>query len=78
MSAPMAKRSNTAAAASKAERRIELLFEIGAEEIPAGMLPRAIAELKTILDKHLVAENLNQGVTVETFGGPRRLTAWVR
>jgi len=46
--------------------------------MPAGMLPRAIAELKTILDKHLVAENLNQGVTVETFGGPRRLTAWMR
>lgn len=61
-----------------ADRRIELLFEIGAEEIPAGMLPRAISELKTILEKHLAAENLTEGVTVETFGGPRRLTAWVR
>ena len=65
-------------AATKTDRRIELLFEIGAEEIPAGMLPRAVAELKTILEKHLIAENLNQGVTIETFGGPRRLTAWVR
>src|ERR1700728_3969828 len=36
--------------------RVELLFEIGAEEIPAGMLARAVSELKTILDKHLVAE----------------------
>ena len=70
--------SKAGGALAKAERRIELLFEIGAEEIPAGMLPRAIAELKTILDKHLVAENLSEGVTVETFGGPRRLTAWVR
>jgi glycyl-tRNA synthetase beta chain len=59
-------------------KRVDLLFEIGCEEIPAGMLPRAIAELKTILEKHLTAENLIEGVTVGTFGGPRRLTAWVR
>ena len=78
MSAAVRKRSNAVGATTKSDRRIELLFEIGAEEIPAGMLPRAIAELRTILDKHLVAENLNEGVTVETFGGPRRLTAWVR
>lgn len=72
-----ARRANTTAA-SKAPKRVELLFEIGAEEIPAGMLPRAVAELKTILDKHLVAESLSEGVTVETYGGPRRLTAWAR
>jgi glycyl-tRNA synthetase beta chain len=60
------------------DKRIELLLEIGSEEIPAGMLPRAIDELKTILERNLVAENLNEGVTVETFGGPRRLTARVR
>jgi len=65
-------------ASSKAAKRVELLFEIGAEEIPAGMLPRAVSELKTILEKHLAAESLNEGVFVETFGGPRRLTAWVR
>jgi glycyl-tRNA synthetase beta chain len=57
--------------------RVELLFEIGAEEIPAGMLARAVSELKTILDKHLVAENLDEGTAIETFGGPRRLTAHV-
>ncbi len=60
------------------DKRIELLLEIGSEEIPAGMLPRAVDELKTILERNLVAENLHEGVTVETFGGPRRLTAWVR
>ena len=60
------------------QKRVELLFEIGCEEIPAGMLPRAIAELKTIFEKQFTAENLTEGVTVETFGGPRRLTAWVR
>src|SRR5262250_1544350 len=59
-------------------RRVELLFEIGAEEIPAGMLPRAVEELKTILEKHLAAENLMEGVTLETFGGPRRLAAEAR
>ncbi len=60
------------------DKRVELLLEIGCEEIPAGMLPRAIEELKTMLEKQLSAENLTEGVTVETFGGPRRLTAVVR
>jgi glycyl-tRNA synthetase beta chain len=72
------KHSKTGAAPPKADKRVELLFEIGAEEIPAGMLPDAVAGLKAILEKHLIAENLTEGVTVETFGGPRRLTAWVR
>ena len=66
------------ATSAKVPARVELLFEIGAEEIPAGMLPRAVAELKTILEKHLMAENLMEGVTVETFGGPRRLIACAR
>src|SRR5215469_5408783 len=61
--------------AAPVPKRVELLFEIGAEEIPAGMLPRAVEELKTILEKHFTAENLMEGVTLETFGGPRRLTA---
>ena len=63
---------------AKPDQRVELLFEIGAEEIPAGMLPRAVTELKSILERHFAAENYQQGVTIETFGGPRRLTAWVR
>ncbi len=58
-------------------RRGELLFEIGCEEIPAGMLPHAEAELKTILEKYLGAENLLEGAKVESFAGPRRLTASV-
>jgi glycyl-tRNA synthetase beta chain len=65
-------------ASGKPDKRIELLFEIGAEEIPAGMLPKAVSELQAIVERHLAAENYQQGVTVETFGGPRRLTAWVR
>src|SRR3989442_756719 len=60
------------------EKRVELLFEVGCEEIPAGMLPKAEEELRTSIEKLLTAENLFGGVSVETFSAPRRLTAWVR
>jgi glycyl-tRNA synthetase beta chain len=56
----------------------ELLFEIGCEEIPAGMLPKAEEELKANIEKLLAAEDLSTGVSVEVFSAPRRLTAWVR
>src|ERR1700730_3368489 len=62
----------------KPEKKLELVFEIGCEEIPAGMLPRAADELRTNITKLLTAENLIEGVSVETFSGPRRLSAWVR
>ncbi|MBV8515720.1 MAG: glycine--tRNA ligase subunit beta [Acidobacteria bacterium] len=58
--------------------KLELLFEIGCEEIPAGMLPKAEEELKVNLEKLLATENLSQGIIVETFATPRRLVAWVR
>lgn len=60
------------------QRRAELLFEIGCEEIPAGLLPRAQAELRTILEKYLAAENLAEGVETATYAAPRRLVAHVR
>jgi glycyl-tRNA synthetase beta chain len=53
----------------------DLLFEIGCEEIPAGMLPGAIGELKVILEKYLNSNNLVEGSEVEVFGSPRRLVA---
>lgn len=56
----------------------ELLFEIGCEEIPAGMLPKAEEDLRVNIEKLLAAEDLSKEVTVETFTTPRRLTAWVR
>src|SRR3989449_4614903 len=59
-------------------KTVELLFEIGCEEIPAGMLPKAEEELRANLEKLLAAESLSVGVSVETFSAPRRLTAWVR
>src|ERR1700735_1606019 len=60
----------------------DLFFEIGCEEIPAGMIAKAAGELKAILAKLLSAAELVDGPTVEerieTFGAPRRLVAIVR
>ncbi len=53
----------------------ELLFEVGCEEIPAGMLPGAIKQLQVILQQYMAAENLLVDAPVETFGAPRRLVA---
>ena len=77
-----ARRSKAAAKKATAKPSLqvkgELLFEIGCEEIPASMLPKAEGELKEYLQKLLAAESLGEGVTVEGFSGPRRLTACAR
>ena len=54
---------------------VDFVFEIGCEEIPAGMLPGAARELKVILEKYLTAFNLLGNAHVETFAAPRRLAA---
>ncbi len=54
----------------------DFLFEIGCEEIPAGMLPGAVKELKVILEKYLTTHNLMQGTPIEVYGAPRRLVAF--
>ena len=64
--------------AAEKQKRVELLFEIGCEEIPAGMLPKAEEELRASIEKLLATESLSEGVTVESFSAPRRLIAWVR
>ena len=60
----------------------EFLFEIGCEEVPAGMIAKAASELKVILEKYFLTNALLQesaaGSSIETFGAPRRLTAVVR
>ncbi|HXX45706.1 MAG TPA: glycine--tRNA ligase subunit beta [Candidatus Acidoferrales bacterium] len=60
----------------------DLLFEIGCEEIPAGMIFKASQELKAILARQLSASSLVDEPTVEesieTFGAPRRLVAIAR
>src|SRR5882672_6279529 len=42
------------------------------------MLPKAEEELRANIEKLLSAESPTEGVVVETFSAPRRLTAWVR
>ena len=60
----------------------DLLFEIGCEEIPAGMILKASAELKAILQKYFATHGLlveeQFGTSIDTFGAPRRLVAIVR
>jgi glycyl-tRNA synthetase beta chain len=62
--------------------RGDLLFEIGCEEIPAGMILKTSQGLKAILVKHLSANALVDEPTaqasIETFGAPRRLVAIAR
>jgi len=60
------------------EKRAEMLFEVGCEEIPAGMIARAESELRAGLEKQLTAENLMDGVAIESFSTPRRLALWAR
>src|ERR1700733_4859244 len=67
-------------AASKAAG--DLLLEIGCEEIPAGMISKASAELKAILRKYFVSYGLlseeQSGTSIDAFGAPRRLVAIAR
>jgi len=60
----------------------DFLFEIGCEEIPAGMIAKASLELKAILEKYLSTNRLlddtSTADSVEALGAPRRLTAIAR
>src|SRR5215510_8938188 len=67
-----------AAAKPVADKKLELLFEVGCEEIPAGMLARATEDLKSGLEKQFAVESIEDGVTVEAFNTPRRLVLWAR
>ncbi|WP_242360689.1 MULTISPECIES: glycine--tRNA ligase subunit beta [Anaeromyxobacter] len=55
----------------------DLLFEIGAEEIPAGFVPPALKQLEEDLAKALDAARLSHG-EVKAVGTPRRLAVWAR
>lgn len=50
----------------------ELLVELGTEEIPAGFLARALAELETMLPAALADARLAHGA-VQVWGTPRRI-----
>jgi glycyl-tRNA synthetase beta chain len=51
------------------------LLEVGCEEIPARMLPRAAEELRVLLGKYLATYSLTEAGAIETYGAPRRLVA---
>ena len=62
--------------------RGDFLFEIGCEEIPAGMIVKACREINALLEKYFVTNALldegSAANSIETFGAPRRLTAIVK
>ena len=55
----------------------DLLFEIGAEEIPAGFVPAGIEQLQRDLTRALDDARLGHG-EVKAVGSPRRLAVWAR
>jgi glycyl-tRNA synthetase beta chain len=70
------------AATAGGKTRGDFLFEIGCEEIPAGMILKASRELKALLQKQFLANGLleekSAEASIETFGAPRRLVAIAR
>jgi glycyl-tRNA synthetase beta chain len=65
------------ARAAAGPERAEFLLELGCEEIPSDMIAAACEELKASLEKHLAEAALADGISVEAFGAPRRLTTVV-
>lgn len=55
----------------------ELFLEIGSEEIPAGFIPRALAEMESIIIRELASARLTFG-EIKTVATPRRLALVVR
>lgn len=55
----------------------ELFFEIGCEEIPAGFIPRATAEMEALITKELTLSRLNFS-GIKTLATPRRLAMVVK
>jgi glycyl-tRNA synthetase beta chain len=51
---------------------VDLLIEIGTEEIPARFIPPVLAEMKASLQKRLEQERIGVGA-IKTMGTPRRL-----
>ncbi len=55
----------------------ELFLEIGTEEIPAGFLPKAMADMEALLRKEFTAARIECGA-ITTLATPRRLVLAVR
>ncbi len=57
--------------------KADLLLEIGCEEIPSRFMEGALKQLERELDSLMEENRLGRG-SIETFGTPRRLVAFVR
>ncbi|MSN27036.1 MAG: glycine--tRNA ligase subunit beta [Geobacter sp.] len=55
----------------------ELFLEIGTEEIPAGFIPRALAEMEAMIVRELATARLSFG-EIKTLATPRRLAMVVK
>src|SRR5512137_2369236 len=55
----------------------ELFLEIGTEEIPAGFIPRAMAEMEASISRELTNARLSYSA-VQTVATPRRLALVVK
>ena len=51
---------------------VELFFELGTEEIPAGFIPRALDDIKRLLSEELATARIDHG-EIRSFATPRRL-----
>jgi glycyl-tRNA synthetase beta chain len=61
---------------TKKGRRLEFLWEVGVEEIPAAWLPALIEELRDLVSRELLSLGLTPA-HVGAFGTPRRLVVHV-
>lgn len=55
----------------------ELFLEIGTEEIPAGFLPKAMAEMEGLIRKELASARIGFS-EIKTMATPRRLALVVK
>lgn len=59
------------------DKKADLLFEIGTEELPAGYIPLALSRYEDILIRNLKAERL-EFAELRSYGTPRRLVFIVK
>ncbi|MCY3740238.1 MAG: glycine--tRNA ligase subunit beta [Candidatus Poribacteria bacterium] len=64
-------------ASQSPQETVDLLFEIGTEEIPASYVPPALVQLREIATESLTNHRIPFG-EIETFGTPRRITLSIK
>ncbi|MDE0636039.1 MAG: glycine--tRNA ligase subunit beta [Candidatus Poribacteria bacterium] len=67
----------TVDAVSNRTETVEMLFEIGTEEIPASYVPPALEQLSKIATDSLIEHRIPFG-EIQTYGTPRRITLAIK